>query len=156
MISLLQAINNILAASENLEDLTNALESVSVDEVRVTGHDQLFSFKEPLTIQEYRVAESSTHPISSDAVPSGEIWVVTAMSAFNITSPCDLIYLCKHTGGLRLRFAASLNPAIREGPNLQGQHIFCEEGDVVEAVLGGLTVGDGTYLNASGYKMSIE
>jgi len=112
-------------------------------------HDQVLGIAEDLN------ADDLTNYLQGTAVPSGEIWVITNIMAWNTTNQVSGIVLGVNSGGTTYWLRSSGAKTTRIGLDWQGA-VFLKPGDYVIAELRGCTVGDDIHLYYAGYKIEVE
>ncbi|GAJ19150.1 unnamed protein product, partial [marine sediment metagenome] len=71
----------------------HALKVDSKRRLSVRGEDQLFSYKEPLLNTRNAAISGADGYSNSNTVSEGEVWVVTSVSAIDMTSPTTEIIM---------------------------------------------------------------
>jgi len=145
-----------LTALQLIDDLRAALHSVNTDEVVVRGEDQLFSYAE-----DYREAVSSLGVavgeqwVNGSIVPAGEVWVVTAVNAWNATTANTRIDIASFRAAAHCSIK-SVIPAAAYAPCAWAGHVYLVEADRISVRFFGCVAGDNLYVGIHGYKMTKE
>jgi len=124
--------------------------------LQVRGEDQLFSFKGVLAVRVAAVISGANGFITSPAVPAGEVWVVTTITAQDSTSPTtSMEFWFDHDGTLVMIHAEWAAFVAWQGAVWSG-HVYLDPGDFVRADFAGGLVGDNCFLYVTGYRMTLE
>jgi len=145
-----------ITALQLIDDLRNALKSVATDQLQVKGKDQLFSYKAQLLVQVTAAATAATTVLTTDAVPAGEIWDVTAVAIRNLTRAIP-------AGGIGIKLDGNVYYWLTSGSTAGSAihvpfsgHMYLEAGNRVAVYITGCTVDDSLEMNVNGYKMTKE
>ncbi|MBU1067167.1 hypothetical protein KKE60_05240 [Patescibacteria group bacterium] len=123
---------------------------------QVRGEDQLFSFKGVLAIRVTAVISGANGFIATPAVPVGEVWVVTTITAQDSTSATtNMEFRIDHDGTLIMIHAEWQAFVAWQGAVWSG-HTYLDPGDYVRADFAGGLVGDNCLLYVTGYRMTLE
>jgi hypothetical protein len=117
--------------------------------------NQLLSYRDTVNIAKSNTnADAGPNILQSDAVPSGEVHVITSIIAWNDTTAVTMIRLYK--GGYATAYYIDLlnAPAAKVPVKYQGQ-LVVKAGGLVCVLFNGCTAGDDLYLYACGYKFLI-
>ena len=146
MITLLQVI----------DDLEGALASAGIDQLAVKGQDQLFSYKAQVLIHATMTATAATMILTTDPVPSGEVWVITSASVRNVDRAVP-------AGDIGIKLAGDTYYWLISGSTTGASfyisfsgHMYLEAGNRVAFYVTGCTVDDTLEMSVNGYKMTKE
>lgn len=145
-----------ITALQLIDDLRNALHSVNTDELVVRGEDQLFSFLDALAYGIGGAVSGAGGMIESAAVPAGEIWVVTHLSAWDTTSATTAHRYEFNRGGTltEIAFMSEARPAY--STSSIATHIYMKAGDKIRFGFVGSLAGDVVGGFIHGYSMTKE
>lgn len=146
----------ILAQVQLIEDLRDALQSVNTDALQVRGEDQLFSFHSVLGIWRSAAISGAGGFVASITVPAGEIWVVTAVAAFDNTSPVTRIDLYNLHDGVVVLFESVTRAFVAAEPLTWSGKVTLDFGDAIRAYFVGGLAGDTCHIHVCGYRMTLE
>jgi len=136
--------------------IRNALQTVDTDRLIVRGEDQLFSFKGVLAVEESAVISGVNGSINSDACPAGEIWVVTNVTAADVTTATtEISFMVVHNGTPVLFANTRRAIAIAEYVGWSG-HVYLDEDDYIAAAFAGGLALDQCRIRLTGYRMTVE
>jgi len=99
-------------------------------------------------------SDAGDHQLQSEIVPSGELWVVKAIGAWDWSSGLDYIELHIFDSPERYRFSRVLTPLANQMLSWQGEVILKPTQSLI-AHFGGVTLHDALELNAVGYIMEV-
>ena len=133
-----------------------AVKCDSYGKVSVRGEDQLFSYSVAELEHKTLTAAAGDNTIDSDAVSSGDIYVITAISAEDETSALTSLELWLNDGiSNTVKLVHVANPGAGQLVTWTGQ-VFLDPGMYIEAIYAGATDSDALDLYVSGYVMSKE
>lgn len=146
----------MVTALQLIDNLVGALHSVGTDRLIVRQENQGFSFADKLFDPKAN-ADSDVGDIDlfSSTVPSGEVWVVTSVTAINTVTVCSMIYLYHYDDATWCGFRRQATPTILEGVEWAG-HLYLTPGDKILAQFGACVLHDVLALDVLGYKMTLE
>jgi len=145
-----------ITALQLIDDLRAALASVATDQLKVKGQDQLFGYKGQLLLQVAVSATAESMILTTDAVPSGEVWEVTAVGVRNLTRAVPSAGIgIKLDGTTYYWFITGSTPSAAANVSFLG-HMYLETGNRVTCFIKGCTVNDSLQMNVNGYKMTKE
>lgn len=146
----------MITALQLIDNLYNALHSVNTDELVVRGEDQLFSYLDPLRTYTGGNISGDDGYVGSPACPPGEIWAVTNVVAYDVTTATTRHDAMIFDGAGNYRFHSQAQAFAAEDRSEWQGHVYLETTDVVRvSFLGGL-VGDAVRLFVLGYRMTVE
>jgi len=99
-------------------------------------------------------APAGSNTLQGEAVPTGYIWVITAMQVFDSIHGVSSALLGVDSGGTSYWLAATGALAILEGFSWSGS-MYLVAGDKPQAVLKGVTLNDYLYFAYAGYAMRL-
>ena len=147
---------SMITILELIQELRGALHSINTDELQVRGEDQVFSFKGPLVLLATGAVSGTNGYINSEAVPAGEIWVVTTVAARDATTSVTRIFISNnHNGVGGIFYSEDKVWAVGEFSYWSG-HTYLDVGDFVQAFFLGSLPGDTCRLIITGYRMTVE
>jgi len=145
-----------ITALQLIDDLRAALASVATDQLKVKGQDQLFGYKGQLLLQVAVSATAESMILTTDAVPSGEVWEVTAVGVRNLTRAVPSAGIgIKLDGVTYYWFITGSTAAAAANVSFLG-HMYLETGNRVACYIKGCTVDDSLQMHVNGYKMTKE
>lgn len=100
-------------------------------------------------------ADAGTNNLSLTAVPAGEVWKVTSISAFDATSDITTLTLSVILGAVTHYLKVEAITVASQLVLWSGELIL-KEGDYVGAAFYGCTALDDLYLTACGFKMDVD
>jgi len=100
-------------------------------------------------------ADVTYDSLSGSAVPAGEIWVVNAIMAVDLTSAITRISIYITGGGTTTDLNQVSAPTVNEPTTFSG-HAVMKEDEYVGAYFDGTVAGDDIFLNVRGYKMKVS
>ena len=145
-----------ITALQLIDNLYNALQSVATDRLRVRGENQLFSFKGVLCVARASGISGAGGYGDSDAVPAGEIWVVTTVSAGDSSSATTQHRFFNRHDGTDARFYTRVATIPAAEHSTWGGLTTLDEGDIVRAYFIGGLAGDTVRVELTGYRMTLE
>ena len=148
--------NAQLMELELIDDLRSALASVGTNTLLVKGKDQLFSFKDQILMHVTTLATTATMTLISDAVPAGEIWEVTHVSARNNTRAALLLMFGIRLNSTTCYWLASGSTESMGVPFGFVCHMYLKAGNRVAVYFGSCMENDSLEMNVNGYKMTKE
>lgn len=126
------------------------------EKIQAKGEDQLFSFKGVLAEAEGTTPSADDGYIESDAVPEGEIWVVTNV----VVRDGDRGLTCVDFAVYRdtaYRYFHSVTAAIAAGQRVPWSgHVYLDYQDVIRCYLIGSLDADNCAIWLTGYRMTKE
>jgi len=99
-------------------------------------------------------AAAGANVLRASAVPVGELWVVTAMFALNITSATTSTNLGFQSGATDIGFAGTGALLAGVGFSWSG-HLYLVAGQKPMCSVGGCTLNDDLYFTCNGYKVGL-
>lgn len=99
-------------------------------------------------------ADAGLNHLYATVVPEGEIWIVTAAFASDVSSAISDVSLLVQGVSSPYVLVRKVNPVALEGAEFSGS-VVVKAGERVRADFNGCTAGDGLYLYALGYKMKV-
>ena len=116
----------------------------------------MFGYSDILRIREVEPnAVVGTNTLDSDAVPAGEIWIVTMLRGYDATSAISSSNIGVLTSGTTYSVDDKIAPGAGVTANYDG-FVVLQEGDLIRWRGWGCTLNDDLYLVALGYKMDID
>ena len=120
----------------------------------VRGEDQLFSYSTAELDHETLSAAGGTDTIDSVAVASGNVYIITAISAEDETNAITSLEFWINDGmGNTVKLVHAASPGAGELVKWTGQ-IFLDAGMYIEAIYDGTTASDALDLYVAGYAMT--
>lgn len=114
-----------------------------------------FGYAESLVIHTYDLtAAAGTNDLTLDTVPTGEIWVLIAMSGRDETSACDRIGLYITDGALDYYLKIG-DPGVANVTIDWNGQVLVPSGWDVAVLFTGVTSGDDIHSSGFGYKMTV-
>ena len=148
--------DTMITALQLIDDLRAALACVATDKLKVKGEDQLFGFKDQLLIQVTTAATAAGMTIVTDAVPAGEIWEVTHVSARNNTRAAPTVLVgIKLDAATYYWFQSGSTVGVGVPFGFAG-HMCLKAGNRVAVYIGSCTVDDALEMNVNGMTMTKE
>jgi len=115
----------------------------------------LFGYSDRVVGQMFtETAGAGDNTLTGTVVPAGEIWVIQAICASDITSNTTRIYVRAWGGALPMVIADEYVVTAGHWVTMQAEMLL-KEGDYITAFFVGCTAGDDLYLRWWGYKMAI-
>lgn len=99
-------------------------------------------------------ASAGTNALVGETVPAGEVWVVKAAGAFDVTSIVTKIRFRIYDGSIYLYLLDSYVALANEVVSLPAEVVLAA-GWRLEAVFYGCVAGDDLYFDITGYKMAV-
>jgi len=125
-------------------------------QLRVKGEDQLFSYKDQGLIGVAATATASGMTLTTNPVPSGEVWVITNASIGNFTRAAPVASIGIKANG-EIKYAAAGGSTAGAGLYFCfNGHLYLEAGNRVYGYVSGCEVDDSITFNINGYKMTKE
>lgn len=153
-VSLAACLADLALLVTSLNSLVNALGSVATDNLVVRGKDQLFSYKAQLTGLSVGVPSGAGGYRDSAAVPAGEVWVITALGAWDTTSATTAHGYRLRSGGSDFRVYYTYAAFGAGVSSTWGGMIVLNVGDVIRCYFIGSLVADTCNLSCLGYRMT--
>lgn len=100
-------------------------------------------------------ASTGTNTMTGTAVPAGEIWILEAVAAVDLTNAPARIMIGAIMGGLATRFHRDENPVAGVDSGWTGQ-VLLEPGDQVSVQFHGVTSGDSLRARYSARRIDID
>lgn len=115
----------------------------------------LFGYSEPFYFSDRDTnATADWDTLTTGAVPAGEIWIVTSISARDDNSNITQIAIF-HSDGVSNNIVAQVFPTVAEQCVIFTGWLVLSKDDTIWAGFTGTVLNDDIYLNASGFKMKI-
>ncbi|GAI88225.1 unnamed protein product [marine sediment metagenome] len=134
----------------------HALKVDSKRRLSVRGEDQLLSFKEPLLSMRNYTISGADGLCNSHTPPAGEVWVVTSVSAIDMTSPTTEVIMTIARGASVHYFHTE---EIAKGAG-KAWTVQCEKhlvmNDFVQVYFIGGLEGDQCWVTVTGHIMTLE
>lgn len=145
-----------LTALQKIDDLQDALQSKALDRLLVRGMDQVFSFRSVLATTRGATISGAGGFVDSLPCAAGEIWIVTAASAYDQTSATTRQLYCHRHVGTNYVLAewTEAMPALKEGFHRGWTPLV--ENDTIRVYFIGALAGDICSVTTSGYIMTLE
>ena len=141
-------------ALQLIDDLRNALETVATDRLRVTGEDQLWSYKSRLVSTNWADISGAGGYAVSAVVPAGEIWCVKNISAFDSTTQTTRHQYALYLSGYSYVFAEIAPVLATDRVTFYHGALWLDAGDIVRVTMTGSLAGDDCHIDMTGYSMS--
>jgi len=135
----------------------DAIQAIVADleEVLMGNLNTLFGIHKAIAPQKIKIGSlPGTITLNIDACPSGEVWCITSITAFNATTAINHISLGAYVDGKTHGFGSLNSPAVAEEKLWNGA-LYLDEGDFVTCTFYGCASGDDVYLLAVGYSMVV-
>ena len=145
-----------LTALQKIDDLQDALESKALDRLLVRGMDQLFTFTDKLLSRRQTTISGADGYLDSNSPPPGQIWVVTNLSAIDLTSPTTIHGHVLQDDGISALFAQKIAAFAAGTPSWWTGHLFLVPGDVVRVYFTNALLLDTCRIDLTGYIMTLE
>jgi len=156
--------STMITALQLIDDLRNALASVATDDIRVApganpltvqalGGDKLFSIES--VVLECSFTESAAGGVNylySSYVPTGKIWIVNYVCAYDGDSAPGDIWLGIQRGGTPY-WLDSLADAVALQPLVSRRPMTLAAGDRIQVYFEACILDDDIYLFVNGYQM---
>jgi len=116
----------------------------------------IFNYEDRIGARKTLTATATTQFVYGDAVPAGEVWIVTAICAWNRSGATTTCISCgAYDGESYVVVGQVASPAKYVPATYQGQLIL-KAGDKLFGYFVGAAVGDTLTLDYWGYKMRVD
>lgn len=145
-----------LTALQLIDNLYGALESQASDRLIVRGEDQLFSFKDVLSLFESTVISGASGWAPSDACPADEIWHITNIMASDDTSPTTTHLYQDCRNGAIHAFGATIRAIAAGEHSYWSGHVWLGPTDFIRVYFTGGLIDDVGNVTITGFRMTLE
>lgn len=122
----------------------------------VRGENQLFTFKDTFELIVNTPLSGAGGYMASGAVPAGEIWVITAATAIDVTGATTRISFARRSGVWAYTFGGERGPIGVSDMVFWSGHEYCKEDDLLWTYFIGAGAADVCYAYFTGYIMTKE
>ena len=143
-----------IASLQLIDDLRDALQSVAVDRLRVTGADQLISYKGSVLAKRLAAISGVGGYLETAAVTAGEVWKVTNLMARDRTTSTTIHTYQVFRGATYYMIGEARGSFAALTPTFWRGEVWLDAGDTVRVFFTGGAAGDSCEIDLAGYRMT--
>jgi len=116
----------------------------------------IFNYEDRIKGRFSLTATTTSHFVYGDAVPAGEVWIITAICAWNNSGATNTLIACGAYDGTNFFALDQVAAPARFVPATYHGCLVLKEGDKVCGYFAGVATGDALLLRYWGYKMRVD